>query len=343
MSKMNLKDTLFSLCRADGTSGSEKSIAALGAALLEQYMPCHTDALGNVIGIADGSGPRILLDAHMDRIGLVVTSVDEKGFLHVAKVGGVDTRVLSAAEVTVWGKQKLFGVVASVPPHLAGKDDEKAPDMDSVFIDVGLSADEAKELVRPGDRVTIEGTQRQLMGDRVVSPAVDDRAGMVVILRCLEILKEKGITPNLTVMFSAQEETGGSGAAAGSFANHPDEAVAVDVGFARAPGIKDEKAGKLGGGPLIGFAPALDYAMSNLFLALADENNIPWQHDVMGGRTGTNGDDIQISAGGVRTGLLSIPIRNMHTAAEVVSLGDIEATACLLAAYIGERSGKRAE
>lgn len=344
MEKIDLCGLLFELCAANGVSGCEGDTAKKAQAYLSEYMNCEVDALGSVIGKKDGSEPGILLDAHLDRIGLVVTAVDSTGFLKVARCGGADARVMSAAEVMVWGKKPVFGVITSVPPHLAkSADSSKAADFDELCIDVGMSFKQASELIAPGDRVTFNGVQARLLSDRVASPCIDDRAGIAAILRCLEILRESGRdTCKLTVQFSVQEETGGSGARAGGFASGAQEAIAVDVGFGRAPGIREEQAGKLGGGTMIGFSPLLDNEMSKKLTALADKSSIAWQYDVMGGKTGTNGDDIQASAAGIKTALLSIPLRNMHTAVEVVSLGDIEATAQLMAEYILERSGYNA-
>ncbi len=344
MVNFDICNLLFDLCGANGTPGDENDIAEKAMKYLNEFMPCRRDALGSVIGKKEGKGINILLDAHMDRIGLTVTAVDDKGFLRVAKCGGADARVMSASEVTVFGKEKLYGVVTSIPPHLASKDEEnKAAAFEDVCIDIGLNGEKARELVTPGDRIIFNGPSARLCGDRVVSPAVDDRAGMAAILRCLEILKESGKeTCSITVMFSSQEETGGSGAQAGSFGVDADEAIAVDVGFALAPGIKEQQAGKLGGGAQIGFSPIIDEDMCAALVSIAENNGIKWQYDVMGGKTGTNGDEIQVSAGGVKTALISIPIRNMHTNVETVSLGDIEAVARLMAAYILERSGENA-
>lgn len=344
MKQYDLKELLFDLCESVGVSGNESEAAKKAMEYLSEYMPCETDALGSVIGRKEGKGVNILLDAHIDQIGLVVTSIDDKGFLRVAKCGGADARVMSSCEVTVWGKKKIYGVVASIPPHLSDKKEEnKAADFDSVYIDIGMSNDEAVKCISPGDRITFNGTQAELLNNNVVSPCIDDRAGVAAILRCLQILENSGKPLcSLTVMFSSQEETGGSGALAGSFKSDADEAIAVDVGFAKAPGIKDEKAGKIGNGAMIGFAPSLDNEMSNDLVRLAESNSIKWQYDVMGGSTGTNCDEISTSAGGVRTALISIPIKNMHTAVEIANTDDIEATAQLMAAYILERSALNA-
>lgn len=333
-------ELLEKLCRAHGVSGAESEAARVSAELLKKYMPVRLSPLGSVIGEKSGSGVHILLDAHIDQIGLVVTAVDADGFLKVAKCGGADVRVLAAADVTVHGKEKIFGVVTSTPPHLARKEDEgKACGFDDISIDIGMTKEEAEKLVSPGDRITFNGGFDTLLNGRIASPSVDDRAGAAAILRCLELLEGKKYDCALTVMFSSQEETGGSGAQTGAFAAQADEAIAVDVSFASAPGVSSEKYASLGGGTMIGFAPSLDYEMSRKLEKLAADKNIPAQPEVMGGRTGTNGDEIQISGRGCKTALLSIPIRNMHTAAEVCDAEDIENTARLMAEYILERGG----
>lgn len=341
MADKNLQELLFALCRAKGVSGREDSAVSVAAELLGEYMPVKIDSLGSVIGTMGEGDVHIMLDAHIDEIGLVVTAI-ENGFLKVARCGGSDARVLAAAEVTVWGKQPLFGVITSTPPHLAGDGDiKKAKKIDEIAVDIGFSQEKAVELVSLGDRITFNGPQRSLING-IASPTVDDRAGVAVILRCLEIIKDTPLNVKLSVLFSVQEETGGSGAIAASYGINADEAIAVDVSFASAPSVKKEKSGTMGKGVMIGIAPSLDFAMSGKLKDLAQSKGIAYQLEVMGGRTGTNGDDIQVSAGGCKTALLSVPIRNMHTAVETVRLEDIEAAAQLMAAYIIERSGENA-
>lgn len=341
MEYKEIEKLLYRLCMLEGTSGKESSAAEVIADLLGKYMPVKIDTLGNVTGTR-GTGPSILLDAHMDQIGLIVTSIDEDGFLKIASVGGSDKRVLTAAQVTVHGKEDIFGVITSTPPHLRNaKDEGKAAAFDEISIDIGMSKEEAEKIVSPGDRITFKGPFDRLAGNRIASPSIDDRAGVAAVLRCLELLEGKE-TCRIDVMLSAQEETGGSGAVVGSFNFQSDEAIAVDVSFASAPGVSSEKYAALGSGALVGFAPALDYTMSQTLSRIAKDKGIPATREVMGGRTGTNGDDIQISGKGIKTALISIPLRNMHTAVEVCDLADIENTARLMAEYILERSTNNA-
>ena len=334
---------LKELCGAGGVSGAESDAAETAARLLNKFMPAETDALGSVRGSIGEGKPHILLDAHLDRIGLIVTAVDSDGFLKVAKCGGADIRVLAAAGVTVHGREKLSGVITSTPPHLSKPEDSgKAKGFDDISVDIGMRREEASKLVSPGDRITFNGNYENLLGSRVCSPAIDDRAGIAAILRCLELLDGKKLDCTLSVLFSVQEETTGSGAQTGAFSAQAEEAIAVDVSFASAPGISREKYASLGGGTMVGYAPSLDYEMSRRLSELAQEKGISCQTEVMGGRTGTNCDQIQTSGRGVKTALLSIPLRNMHTAAEVCDLADIESTARLLAEYISERGGVNA-
>jgi endoglucanase len=333
-----MQDIIFKLSKANGVAGGEFAASEVAKEELSKYMPVSVDALGNVTGKIEGSGVHILLDAHIDQIGMIVTSIDDHGFLKVNKCGGMDIRVLAAHEVTVWGKKPLLGIVTSTPPHLANKNDGgKAKDFDEIAIDVGLSKDKATELICPGDRITLNGAQQRLLENRICSPALDDRAGVASILRCLELLKNKKHNCQVSVMFSVQEETGGSGAHTGGYSAAADESIAVDVSFAYAPDVAREKCGEMGKGTMLGFSPILDHGMCLTLEKIAKAKNIPLQYEVMGGRTGTNADEIQLSRSGTKTALLSIPLKNMHTSVEIIDLQDVESTARLMAEYISER------
>ena len=333
-----MEDLLFALCAAEGVPGHEAAAAQAASQFLSKHCGhVHIDALGSVVGERPGTGPRLLLDAHLDQIGMAVTAIEDGGFLRVAPCGGMDIRILAGQEVTVHGERALFGVIPAAPPHLS-KDEEKAPEWKDVVIDTGLEREALETLAPPGTRVTLRTPPAKLLGSRVTSPALDDRAGVAVILRCLELLDGK--TCPLTVLFSAQEETfSQSGAKTAGFASGASKAIVVDVSFAMAPGLDPQEAqGKLGGGVMIGVSPALDTQMSEDLRRLAEQNGIPHTMEVMGGRTGTNADSIHNTAGGIPCALLSIPLRNMHTAGEIVDTQDIEAAAQLMASYIKMRN-----
>ena len=329
----NLSSLILSLSGKYGVSGCEGSAAEAAKNELKKYMKVRTDALGNVIGETDVGEVSVLLDAHIDQIGMVVTEITDKGFIKVCSCGGMDARILAAHEVVILGREKVFGVVTSTPPHLK-KDDNKAIKVEDIAIDAGLSKEKAQKLISPGDRVVLKGAQNELLNGNISSPSLDDRCGVASIIRCLELLQGKKHRCKLTALFSVQEETGGSGACTGSFSSPADISIAVDVSFAQAPGIAKEKCGTLNGGPMIGFSPVLDNELSNRLKQIAQEKGIGHQIEAMGSRTGTNADSIQNSGAGTRMCLISIPLRNMHTGIEMISTADIEATARLMAEFI---------
>ena len=227
----------------------------------------------------------------------------------------------------------LVGVVVATPPHLSdGKTKTAKPE--DLSVDIGLSAEAAREKVALGDRIVLDGVLEPLFGDRVCSAAMDDRAGCAAVIRAAELLKgtEKA---EIIVALVSQEEVGSSGAATSAFAVAPDFAFVVDVSMGLAPDEKAEMCGEMGKGPMIGVAPILDRRLSLRLTETAKRANIPWQIEVMASRTGTDADAIAVSGRGVRTALVSIPLRFMHTPGEVVSLSDVENTSRLIAETVG--------
>lgn len=332
-----LKNLLFGLCACPGTPGAEDSAAEFALRELGKYCEPSIDSMGNVTAVfgSPNAARRILLDAHLDQIGLIVTGIDEKGFLRVAPCGGVDSRVLPGSPMTVLGREKLVGVVCCLPPHLVEGGEEKVQPVDQMAVDIGLPKEEAEKLVSPGDRIVFCGEQHSLLGTRVASSGLDDRAGCAVLLRAAGLFQNETLNDcSVTILLSSREETGEQGAQTAAYACDPTEAIVVDVSFALQPGVPESKSGKLSGGPMLGVAPSLSREMGSVLEALAKENGIPLQYEVMGGKAGTNADVIGVSRAGVRCAMLSIPQRNMHTSAEIVDLQDLEYTAQLIAAYV---------
>ena len=339
---LTTEELCFALAKENGTSGDEAAAASAVRKLFAPCMELTADALGNLRGTLGTGDVKILLDAHLDRVGLVVTEIDEDGFLRVDKVGGVDLRVLVGSEVLVYGKTPLWGVVCSIPPHLMSEEKKKAGvELNDLAVDIGRTQEEAEQLVSVGDRVGYSDAQVRLQGGRIASAAFDDRCGVAAILKTVEAVHDKLKNVTLCVQISSQEEVGGGGAGTGAFAFEPDVAVAVDVGFGADPFCKPHETIALGGGPSVGLSPTLDRALTLELKALAEKENIPYQHDVMSGRTGTNADHITVSRCGVRTALLSIPLRSMHTGVEVIDVADVDNTAKLLSAFILSREARR--
>lgn len=320
------------------TSGFEFEAAKNVCELFSKYMSVSVDALGNVVAKANENGKiKVLLDAHLDRIGLVIRGIDDGGFLLVDKVGGIDERVLTGAQVKVFGREELLGVICSTPPHLlTDADKEKGVEISKIAIDIGFDKKTAESYVSVGDRAVVHSENGALLKNCVFASALDDRSGVAAVINAANALCGKLSNVSLTMLLSSQEETGGSGAKVGAYNADSDYAIAVDVGFG-ATDAATSKSGEtieLGKGPSIGISPVLDRELMLKLKKLAEDNNIPYQHDVMSPRTGTNADSICISKGGVKTALLSIPLKYMHTPVEVVDIEDIDNTSALIEMFI---------
>ncbi len=327
-----MKRLLRELCDSAEKSKGEFSFAEYVIEALSQFARVRQDALGNIIGEISGKGEHLLLDAHLDTIGLIVTDIDKTGFLRFSTIGKVDLRLLCAAEVTVWGKKPLFGVITSTPPHLASPDDSgRIIPIDRLAVDIGYDEAKAKELVSIGDMITFNGNYCEMQGSTVTCAGLDNKAGVAVILRALELLKDKNHNKRISVLFSVFEETGGAGATAAAFGINPDKAIAVDVSFSNYPGASFPQ---LGSGAMIGISPVLSREMTNELKSIAVDKAIPFTIEVMGGLTSTNADKIAISGKGVKTALISIALRCMHSAAEVVDYVDLESCARLIAEFV---------
>ncbi|MDE6763949.1 MAG: M20/M25/M40 family metallo-hydrolase [Oscillospiraceae bacterium] len=334
---MDLEKSIMSLADARGVSGDETNAAELALSMLKSYTDDCFIKNGNVIGRlgCKGSKPHILLDAHIDQIGFTVTHITDDGFLKIAGCGGIDRRLLLAQQVTVLGSKPLDGVICAIPPHLE-TDESKVPEMEDICVDVGLSKERAEEMISLGDKIVFSSRCEKLQGDRITGAALDDRCGVAAILRALELVNDKALQCELTVMFSTQEEVGERGAKIGAYDIEPDIAIAVDVSFALTVDDSELKCGKMGGGCMIGFSPVLDRELSQRLKAVAEKNSLPYQIEVMSGTTGTNADRFSVNKSGVKAVTLSIPLKYMHTPVEVISLSDVENTAQLIAAYIME-------
>lgn len=341
---MNLTKLLKTLADEAGVSGEENRAASLAAGYLKKYTRDVQISHGNVLahfGTREENKPHVVLDAHIDQIGFVVTYITDEGFIKVGNCGGIDRRLLAAQPVTVYGKRELPGVITSTPPHLASDKDKKVPEIGDIAIDTGMRKEELEKLVEPGDKIRFDTRCKELLGKRLTGGALDDRAGVAAILYAVDLLKERELSCSYTVLFSTQEEIGERGAHIGAYTVNADIAIAVDVGFGWAEGEDESKCGKLGKGGMVGISPSLDRALSEELIHLAQKEKIPYQLEVMPGLTSTNADQFAVSRGGARTVTLSIPLRYMHTPVEVIHLSDVKNVGKLLAEYI-LRAGSKA-
>lgn len=327
---MTTIELLKELTSLAGVAGDEKCSFEAFKGLFSPYGEVSCDTVGNIIIERKGNGKHILLDAHLDTIGFVVTGITDDGFLRVTKVGGVDMRTVEGAELTVHGTKDIYGVVCTVPPHLSDGESRVSKDGTCV-VDIGMSKTDAERLVSIGDRASFRNSFSVIGENKVSSPYIDDRGGIAVLLKALEYTNTNN---QITVVCSAQEETGGTGAACASYNADADLSLSVDVSFALTPDSNPKECGKMNGGPMIGYSPILSREYSDLLVELAKENKIPYQKEIMNGKTGTNADHITISKGGIPSALVSIPQKYMHTPVETVDIRDIENCAKLIALFL---------
>jgi len=333
---MNIKDILKELCEIPGPAGFEEKITRHVKTLLEPYADeAWIDVMGNVIGVrkcGKKNAPKLLFDAHIDEIGFIITGIEE-GFLRFSKLGGFDARVIPASGVTICTDPPLYGVISVLPPHILKKEDtEKNFKIEDLFIDIGLSQEEAEKLVVPGTHGVFAGAARDFGNNLLCGKAIDDRAGLAVILHALELLKDTKLDVDLYIMASVQEEVGVRGATTGAYAISPDYCVVIDVDHAKTPDAKSSDTTViLDGGVVISRGPNMNTALTEKVLKLAMDKKIKHQINVVpGGSSGTNARAIQVSRTGVATALLGLPMRYMHSANEVISFDDMENAAKLL-------------
>lgn len=332
-----MKKKLMELAAADGISGFEFSLSDAVIRLLTPYCESvQADLMGNVVGVIPGrdAGGSVMLEAHIDGIGLMVSDISEDGFLSFVPVGGVDSAVLPGAEVRVYGREVLYGVIGAKPPHLQTGGRDGAADFHDMVIDIGLSGEAARQKVAVGDMICFAEQPKALCGEVLSGKSFDDRAGLVSLLLCLEALKGVELPFTLYVVAAVQEEVGLRGAAMVSERLAPDCAFVVDVCHGDTPDAGKESIFKLQSGAVISFGPNIHPYLSTLAKTVAKTESITVSYDADGGDTGTDAWAVQVAGLGIPVLLLSIPLRYMHTTVETLHYDDVKAVGDLLAAML---------
>jgi endoglucanase len=300
-----------------------------------------SDSMGSSvarIGESDAK-PLFAVVGHIDEIGLVITHVDEKGFLYFGPIGGWDPQILLGQRVQVQSKDgPVPGVIGRKPIHLLRDEQrKKVAELRDMHIDIGASSDEdALERVRVGDSAVIASDPLAVADGRLVSRSLDNRLGVYVALEALRRVDERGgLKGGMAAVAAAQEEIGSKGALTTSYSLQPDLAIAVDVTHATdAPGIEEKEQGRHHlGGPVLGRGSTLSPQIFEMLAEVAEREDIPYTIEASGRATHTDADAIQISRAGIPAGLVSIPLRYMHSPVEMVDLDDVEATVELMAAF----------
>jgi putative aminopeptidase FrvX len=338
-----LPDSLHNLLTAFGPSGVEREAAAVWQAAAKAFTD---DVRGDIVGSAvarvpgTADGPSVAIIGHIDEIGLIVTHVDDEGFAWFAGVGGWDPVILIGQRVVVKTRAGLVrGVVGKKPIHLLESDErDKVPKMKDLHIDIGAKdGDEARAKLRVGDVAVIDAEPVQLDAGRWASRCMDNRLGAWVALETARLVAEAGGAPgDVIAVASAQEEVGGFGAMTSAYGLQPDVAITVDVTHATdAPGIDKRQEGDhgLGSGPVIQRGTVLHPLVCDLLDDAAEAEGIAFSREASGRGTSTDADAVHLTRRGVPCGLVSIPLRYMHSPVEVMQLSDVEETARLIAAF----------
>ncbi len=345
---MNLENFLIQLIEIPGISGFEQPVSAVIEDTWNNYVDqIKKDKLGNLIAYKKGNARnpiRIMLAAHMDEIGLIVKDIDEKGFVRFTNIGGIDERTLLAQEVIIHGKEDVFGIIGAKPPHLQSSEERKKTiKMQDLMIDTGYSKAEAQKRIAIGDPITIRRKSIQLQNNRIAGKSLDDRAGVAVIAECFKELEKIHHQCDVYGVATVQEEVGTRGAITSTFHIAPDIGIAIDVGFGATPELPKDETLELGKGPGLGFGPNIHPKIYERLVQTADDYNIPYQMDLVPEKSGTDAQVMQISRSGLATGLISIPLRYMHTSVETVQIKDIQNAGKLLAYFISSLDNENLE
>jgi endoglucanase len=341
---MALPDVLRSLLTAAGPSGYETAPAAVFAEAGRRFTDdVEIDVMGSAVARVNGTeagAPFLAVVGHIDEIGLIVTHIDDSGFLRFVGVGGWDPQILVGQRVELTTREGvLLGVVGRKPVHLLRDEDrKKVAELRDLHIDIGAKdGDEARGLVRIGDVAVIAGEPVQLRNERVISRSMDNRLGAFVALEAARLVAEAGGAPgDVAAVGVVQEEITFAGARTSAFRLEPDVAIVVDVTHeTSAPGVEVNELGKheFGSGPVIERGSILNPVVFELLHDAAEREEIPFTVQASARTTGTDADAIHLQRNGIPTGGISVVLRYMHSPVEMVQLDDVHACARLIAAF----------
>jgi endoglucanase len=336
---MTLKELIISLAGIMSVSGNERrgrdELQGLIGGVFDEY---RTDALGNHLFIKKcgrPNAPKILVDTHFDEIGMMVTGIKEGGFVSVTNIGGVDTRILPASEVIIYGKEPVFGVFAAKAPHLStAADMEKLTPLSEMVIDTGYTKEELEELCPLGTPVGFKPIYAELLNDCLAGKAFDDKACGACAVFGIDAVRKADLAGDVYFLFSAFEETGLIGARVAGFGIRPDYALVLDVTHAETPDTKDRGLPPFGSGIAVAASPLLNRRLVGMVTDLCRSGNIPFTVDACPGSTGTNANVLGICGDGIPTALCSLPLKSMHTSCEALSMDDANALKKVVSAFI---------
>ncbi len=345
---MELKDLIFKLSSIMTISGYESQSAGEVEALVSEYFDetCR-DAVGNVCFIKRSKRPlaegerraKIMLDAHFDEIGMIVTDIKEGGFLTVTNIGGIDPGLLQASDVMIYGKKKIFGVVNSTPPHLSTPEDRnKLKPIQELLIDTGYSKEALEEIVRPGTPVGFAPVYTEMKNGKLCGKAFDDKACAACAIDALINTPAEELYGDVYMVLSIFEETGAGGASNAAFGIHPDYAMVIDVNLGQVPETKKSETVEMDKGPSITYSTSTDLRLAKMLHNAAKNAEIPVQMSVSPSHTGTNAVSVQLTGDGVPTVDVGLPLAFMHSPVEMITLADCEALSKLVSLFVKDES-----
>lgn len=342
-----MEELIKSLSNLRGISGFEYRISDKIAEFFEKYADSvEKDRLGNVIAVKKcgrENAKKVMIEAHIDEIGLMVSDIDDNGFITFVPVGGVDRRILPSLEVVVHGKRDLPGVIGAKPPHLQESGEQnKSTKIEDMAIDTGFCAEKVRELVSVGDSITFAQSVGKLSEKEFSGKTLDDRAGVAALVNAMKNLMKIKTEVDVYAVAAVQEEVGLRGAKVAAYGVEPDIAIAVDVCHGITPD-NSYNAFETGSGAVISIGPNIHPKLQKRLAETAEKHHIKYELDVDGGDTGTDAWAIQVSRCGVPTALLSIPLKYMHTSVETLDIGDVEAVSELLTCFIQNLDGNPEE
>ncbi len=330
-------DNLKKLLINDSVSGYEYMGTDETTALFEKTgAEVFCDKLSNIYAVKNkGKAFKVIVDAHFDTIGLIITKIHESGFLSFAPLGGVDVRILPSMVVDVIGKERITGVIGVKPPHLLKGTEKKAYKLEELFIDTGLTKDELSDKISCGDIAVFKSEYTELLNGRISSAGLDDKIGIFMVAEILKGFKN----PDVTIVGAATtgEEIGLKGARVMANSDEFDLAIVIDVTHGRTPDGVKNRSFPLGDGPVITLGPSLSKVYNDKIISYAEKNNIKLGIEVEPGNTGTNAWAYHSSKESVPSVMISIPLRYMHTAYEVCDKSDIMAGIKLITDFLNSK------
>ncbi len=335
------KQFLFDLLMSASPSGSEEPASRIWRTEAETFADeVSVDTNGNNVARLRGSGPKVVIEGHIDEIGLMVTHIDDEGYVWFRPIGGWDDQILTGQRVRLMGSSgPVTGVIGRKPAHLLSVDDRgKASKIKDLWIDIGAtSGDQARERVSVGDSAVIEQPIVDLGNNRIAGRGVDNRMGAWVALETLRLLSNDRPQADVYALAAVQEEITFLGARTGAFAIEPDVAIVLDVTHATDHPDSDKRGQgdiRIGGGPVLARGSAVNPLVHMGLAKIAKRNDIAFGIEATPRSTGTDADAIAPSRGGVPTGIVSIPNRYMHSPNEVISLDDLDSAARLISLFV---------